>query len=43
MFKISVDLELENIFPEMGRFGLEDNLGIGIAICLLIRSLDSGK
>ena len=28
VFKISVDLGLENIFPEMGPFAFEDDLGM---------------
>ena len=43
VFRISGDLGLENIFPEMRPFGLKDNLGMGIATCLLRRSLDRGK
>ena len=43
VLKISGDLGLENIFPEMRPFGLKDNLGMGIATCLLRRSLDRGK
>ena len=35
IYKISVDLGLESIFPEMGPFALEDSLGMGIATCLL--------
>ena len=43
IYKISVDLGLENLFTEMGPFALEDNLGMGIVTCLLRRSLDSDK
>ena len=43
LYKVSLDLGLKNIFPAMGPFSLEDNLGMGIATCLLRRSLERGK
>ena len=43
IYKISVDLGLESIFPEMWPFVLEDILGMGIATCLLRWSLNRGK
>ena len=43
LHKVSLDLGLNDIFPDMGPFSLEDNLGIGITTCLLRRSLERGK
>ena len=43
LHKVSLDLGLNYIFPDMGPFSLEDNLGMGIATCLLQRSLERGK
>ena len=34
---------LSNIWPVMGLFLLEDSLGIGLAVAMLIRSLEKGK
>ena len=34
---------LVNLFPAMGPFPLEDTQGMGIAVCMLERSLDKGR
>jgi hypothetical protein len=39
---IGISVGLENLLPEMGPFALEDEWGMGIAVGMLYRSLDSG-
>ena len=36
-------LEIPSITPPMGPFSLEDKLGMGVAMTMLMRSLDAGK
>ena len=41
--EIGMRLGLKNILPVMGPFPLEDSLGMGLAVGMLIRSLDKGR
>ena len=36
-------LEIPSITPPMGPFALQDKLGMGVAMTMLLRSLDAGK
>ena len=37
------DMGLENLFPAMGPFPVVDTQGMGVAVCMLVRSLDKGR
>ena len=41
--EIRMRLGLDNMLPVMGPFLLKDNLGMGLAVGMLIRSLDKGR
>ena len=41
--EISQSLSLDDTLPEMGPFALKDTKGMGLAVCILIRSLDKGR
>ena len=41
--EISQSLGLDDTLPKMGLFALKDTQGVGIAVCILIRSLDKGR
>ena len=41
--RIGMRVGLENILPVMGPFILEDSLGMGLAVRILVRSLDKGR
>ena len=41
--KIGLDKGLSSVLPVMGHFPVEDSLGIGLAVCMLVRSLDKGR
>ena len=40
--KIGVAVGLTNVLPVMGPFPVKDSLGMGLAVCMLLRSLDKG-
>ena len=41
--KIGLDVGLPSVLPVMGPFPVEDSLGMGLAVCMLVRSLDKGR
>ena len=41
--RIGMRVGLENFLPVMGPFMLEDSLGMGLAVRILVRSLDKGR
>ena len=41
--EISWSLGLDDTLPEMGPFPLKDTQGMGLAVCILILSLDKGR
>ena len=41
--RLGASVGLVKLFPAMGPFPLQDTHGIGIAVCLLQRSLDKGR
>jgi len=41
--ELSQSLGLSDILPKMGPFTFKNIQGIGLAVCILIRSLDKGR
>ena len=41
--RLEKDLNLQSTFPSMGPFPVKDVLGMGIAVCMLRRSLEKGR
>ena len=41
--KLGDSMGLANLLPATGPFPLEDMMGMGIAVCMLQRSLDKGR
>jgi hypothetical protein len=43
MEEIGDSLGMSRVLPEMGPFPLRDSFGMGVAVCMLLRSLDAGR
>ena len=41
--EMSQSLGLDDTLPEMGSFSINDTQGMGLAVCILIRSLDESR
>lgn len=41
--KIGLDVVLVDVLPAIGPFHVADSLGMGLAVCMINRSLDKGR